>query len=202
MRSNPRHPSNIRIPDFLVPWNRSNIPANPEQKLLWVMPSKKGGDDATHTHNKEADFSLSLTHTPCTTLNKNNHYLGRTLPCRCISRQGLPAAAFYINSVSTAGPCSIPSPPLQPLRSTTLAPSETICTTINVVSLVVIRPNSRSPDGQCGGTNSAEGLSIRHILLHARVGCHAYGLSVWMHRAAADWWLATARRSLGVALPS
>ena len=130
------------------------------------MPSKEGGDDATHTHNKEADFSLSLTHTSCTTLNKNNHYLGRTLPCRCISRQGLPAAAFYINSVSTAGPCSIASLPLQPPRSTTLAPSETICTAINVVSLVVMGPTSRSPDGQCGGTNSAEDLRIRHILLH------------------------------------
>ena len=103
--------------------------------MLWVMPSKEGGDDATHTHNKEADFSLSLTHTSCTTLNKNNNYLGRTLPCRCISRQGLPAAAFYINSVSTAGPCSIASLPLQPPRSTTLAPSETICTAINVESL-------------------------------------------------------------------
>ena len=93
-------------------------------------------------------------------------------------------------------------PPLQPPRSTTLAPSETIGTATNVVSLVVMGPNSRSSDGQCGGTNSAEGLSIRHILLHARVGCHAYGLSVWMYRAASDWWLVIARRSLGLALPS
>ena len=170
------------------------------------MPCKEGGDDATHTHNnnKEADFSLSLTHTSCTTRNKNNNNLGMNTPMQMHQQAG-PACCRILHRfcfVRLLVHAVSHPPPLQPPRSTTLTPSETICTAINVVSLVVMGPNSRSPDGQCGGTNSAEGLSIRHILLHARVGCHAYGLSVWMHRAAADWWLATARRSLGLALPS
>ena len=53
------------------------------------MPSKEGGDDATHTHNKEADFSLSLTHTSCTTRNKNNNNLGMNTPMQMHQQAGL-----------------------------------------------------------------------------------------------------------------